>query len=145
MVLLQITGLLLQAAAAGVNIEQVLLGPEAGTEHLLTTQKQLDSLLAAAAATQQQLQAATMARLTAKLLVSSSSCLGSRSHCQQLASLCSGHLAVTNYTSMVFSRHTCCHWQMHNEQQPAAACLNYSTFHALLCDTIHFIIPAEQG
>jgi hypothetical protein len=63
----------LQAVAAGVNLEHVLLGPEAGTEPLLVGQEQLDGLLAAAAATHQQLHAATMARLTAKLLVSNCS------------------------------------------------------------------------
>jgi hypothetical protein len=65
----------LQAIAAGANLEHVLLGPEAGTEQLLVGQEQLDGMLAAAAATQQQLHAATMARLTAKLLVSTCSCL----------------------------------------------------------------------
>lgn len=65
--------LLLQAVAAGVNLEQVLLGLDAGAEQLLARQEQLDGLLAAASATQQQLHAATMARLTAKLLVSNSS------------------------------------------------------------------------
>jgi hypothetical protein len=62
--------LLLQAVAAGTNIEKVLLGPAAGAEQLLASQEQLDGLLAAANAVQQQLHAATMARLTAKLLVS---------------------------------------------------------------------------
>ncbi|WIA30581.1 hypothetical protein OEZ86_000664 [Tetradesmus obliquus] len=57
-----------QAVAAGVNLEQVLLGLDAGAEQLLARQEQLDGLLAAASATQQQLHAATMARLTAKLL-----------------------------------------------------------------------------
>lgn len=59
----------MQAVSSGANIDEILFGPEAGAEQLLGSQGQLDSLLAAAAAQQQQLQAATIARLTAKLLV----------------------------------------------------------------------------
>jgi hypothetical protein len=74
----------LQAVAAGVNLEQVLLGREEGAEQLLVSQEQLDGLLAAAAAAQQQLHTATMTRLTAKLLVSP--CNSSACRQQQLAS-----------------------------------------------------------
>ncbi|KAF8068425.1 UTR3 [Scenedesmus sp. PABB004] len=56
------------AVARGVNLHALLLGAEAGAERPLDSQAQLDGLIAATVATQQQMRRAALRRLSEKLL-----------------------------------------------------------------------------